>query len=51
MEIRQAAGGTGIQWLKDLCNDVVKEACIPDDWQKSVMLPIYKWKGDVMDCS
>jgi len=28
----------------------VKEGCIPEDWKSSVILPIYKGKGDPMEC-
>jgi len=28
----------------------VKEGSIPDDWKSSVVLPIYKGKGDPMEC-
>jgi len=28
----------------------VKESCIPEDWKSSVILPIYKRKGDPMEC-
>jgi len=42
--------GTGTQWLLDLCNGIVKEGCIPEDWKSSVILPIYKGKGDPMEC-
>jgi len=28
----------------------VKEGCIPEDWKSSVVLPIYKRKGDPMEC-
>jgi len=28
----------------------VKEGCIPEDWKSSVVLPIYKGKGDPMEC-
>jgi len=28
----------------------VKEGCIPEDWKSTVVLPIYKGKGDPMDC-
>ena len=34
----------------DLCNGIVKEGSIPDDWKSSVVLPIYKGKGDPMEC-
>jgi len=27
----------------------VKEGCIPEDWKSSVVLPIYKEKGDPME--
>jgi len=46
----QAIGDVGIQRLTDLCDDIVKEVCIPEDWKSSVVLPIYKGKGDPMEC-
>jgi len=49
-EMIQAAGDTGTQWLLDLCNGIVNEGCIPEDWKSSVVLPIYKGKGDPMEC-
>jgi len=40
----------GIQWLTNLCHGIiVKEGCIPEDWKSSVVLPIYKGKGDPME--
>ena len=49
-EMIQATGDTGTQWILDLCNGIVKEGCIPEDWKSSVVLPIYKGKGDPMEC-
>ena len=49
-EIIQAAGDTGTQWILDLCNGIVKEGCIPEDWKSSVVLPIYKGRGDPLEC-
>jgi len=46
----QATEGIGTQWLLDLCNGIVKEGCMPVDWKSSVILPIYKGKGDPMEC-
>ena len=34
----------------DLRNGIVKEGYIPEDWKSSVVLPIYKGKGDPMEC-
>ena len=50
VEMIQATEGIGTQWLLDLCNAIVKEGCIPEDWKSSVILPIYKGKGDPMEC-
>jgi len=49
-EMIQATEGIGTQWLLDLCNGIVKEGCIPEYWKSSVILPIYKGKGDPMEC-
>jgi len=46
----QATGDIGTQVILDLCNGIVKEGCIPEDWKSSVVLPIYKGKGDLMEC-
>jgi len=49
-EMIRATGGIGTQWLLDLCSGIVKEGCIPEDWKSSVVLPVYKGKGDPMEC-
>ena len=49
-EMIHATGDNDTQWLMDLCNGIVKERCIPDDWKSSVVLPIYKGKGDPKEC-
>ena len=28
----------------------MKEGCIPEDWKSSVVLPVYKGKGDPIEC-
>ena len=49
-EMIQATGEIGTQWILDLCNGIVKEGSIPEDWTSTVVLPIYKGKGDPMEC-
>ena len=49
-EIIQATGEIGTQRILDLCNGIVKEGSIPEDWKSSVVMTIYKNKGDPMAC-
>ena len=49
-EMIQATGNIGTQWILELCNGIVKEGSIPQDWKSSVVLPVYKGKGDPMEC-
>ena len=39
-EMIQATGDIGTQWILDLCNGIVKEESLPEDWKSSVVLPI-----------
>ena len=32
--------------MTDLINNIVKEGYIPDDWRKSILVPVSKGKGD-----
>ena len=49
-EMIQTTGDIGTRWILDLSNGIVKEGSIPEDWKSSVVLPIYKGKGDPMEC-
>ena len=49
-EMLKAAGDVGVQWMTDLCNSVMTEGHIPDDWTKSTLVPLYKGKGDPLAC-
>lgn len=49
-EMLKASGDEGAQWVTDLCNLIVREGRIPDDWRKSWMVNVYKGKGDALDC-
>lgn len=37
-DMLKSAGETGVEWVTDLCNAVVKEGNIPDEWRKSLMV-------------
>ena len=50
-EMIQATGDIGTQWILDLCNGIVNEGCIPEDW-KSSMDPVGKgiqWSVDLTE--
>jgi len=49
-EMIQSTGDIGTQWILDLCNGIVKEGCIPEDWKSGMVLPIYKGKADPLEC-
>ena len=33
-EMMKTSCGVGTRWMPDLMNNIVKEACFPDDWRK-----------------
>jgi len=62
MKKGKAAGPTGIvsemftaeedcsvEWLTSLCNLIVAQERLPDDWKSSILLPVFKGKGDPME--
>jgi hypothetical protein len=45
------AGGDSLKMLLlDLMNLAWRTGTVPDDWNKSIICPIYKNKGDPLDC-
>jgi hypothetical protein len=49
-EMLKAAGDYGIQWMTDICNAVIREGRVCDDWIRSWTITICKGKGDALDC-
>jgi len=45
-----ASGETGIRVLMELCQRGLDGKGMPDKWKTSVVVPIFKEKGDVMNC-
>lgn len=50
VEMVTASGESGLQWVTDICNEVVTSGKIPDDWRKSWIVTVYKGKGDALEC-
>ena len=39
-----------MEWLTSLCNLIVAQGRIPDDWRSSILLLVFKGKEDPMEC-
>ena len=50
MDMIIASGTFGVGVMKKLCERVLDEEGMPEEWKTSVVVPIFKGKGDVMDC-
>ena len=49
-EIIVASGEIGVKVMMELCQRVLDGRGMPDEWKTSVIVPIFKGKGDVMSC-
>ena len=49
-EATQASGEIGITWLTSIFQKTWMERKVPDDWQRAVIVPIWKKKGSKRDC-
>jgi len=52
--IVNTTGDIGTQWILDLCNGIVKEGSIPEDWKSSVYCQSTKakvtlWSVDLIE--
>ncbi|ROT72113.1 hypothetical protein C7M84_009515 [Penaeus vannamei] len=50
VEVWKSLGIIGIEYLKQELNKIMEEEKIPDEWRKSTLIPIFKNKGDIMEC-
>ena len=41
----KASSETGTLWMTDVCDAVVRDGKIPEDWSRSWMVNVYKGKG------
>ena len=50
MDVIIASGKFGVGVMKKLCQRVPNGKGMLEEWKTSVVVPIFKGKGDVMDC-
>ena len=49
-ELLKCTGEDCITWLTDLCNAIVEEGEMPNNWNRSYIINVYKGKGDALEC-
>ena len=50
MDMIIASGKFGVGVIMKLCQRVLDGKGMPEEWKTNVVVPIFKGKGDVMDC-
>ena len=45
-----AMGGIGVEFLTGLFNKLLQGEPMPENWRKSVLVPLYKGKGNIKKC-
>jgi len=40
-----------LEWLTELLNVIFRTAKMPEEWRSSIVIPLYKNKGDILNCN
>jgi hypothetical protein len=51
IEVWRYLGVRAIVWLTKLCNLIFRSNKMPEEWRRSILVPIFKNKGDVQSCT
>ncbi|XP_019227419.1 PREDICTED: uncharacterized protein LOC109208723 [Nicotiana attenuata] len=51
VEFWRYVGRAGLEWLTGLFNVSFKTKRMPDEWRCSLMIPLFKNKGDIQNCN
>ena len=50
VEVWKSLGEEGVDMLLDLLKKIFEQEKMPEEWRDSVIVPIFKEKGDIQDC-
>ena len=50
VEVWKSLGEGGVDMLLDLLQKIFEQEKMPEEWRDSVIVPIFKEKGDIQDC-
>ena len=51
IEVWRCLDDIAIVWLTKLFNHIFRSNKMPDEWRRSILVPIYKNKGDIQSCT
>jgi hypothetical protein len=51
IEVWRTLGDVAIVWLTELFNIIFRSNKMPDEWRRSILVPIFKNKWDVQSCT
>jgi hypothetical protein len=51
IEVWRTLGDVAIVWLTKLFNHIFRSNKMPVEWRRSILVPIFKNKGDVQSCT
>ena len=51
IEVWRCLGDIAIVWLTKLFNHIFRLNKMPDEWRRSILIPIYKNKRDIQSCT
>ena len=50
IEVWKCLGDVGVSWLTKIFNKIIVTKKMQDEWRKSILVHIYKDKGDIQNC-
>src|SRR6266540_6099782 len=51
IEVWRCLGDRAIVWLTKLFNLIFRSNKMPEEWRRSILVPIFKNKGDIQSCT
>ena len=49
-EFLTCSGDVGVEAMTSICNSILNGESMPQDWMDSLLVPLYKGKGDAREC-
>ena len=51
IKVWRCLGDIAIVWLTKMFNNIFRSNKMPEEWRISILVPIYKNKGDIQSCT